>query len=53
MCVNIMDVIFMGVCNVFPHNRETTMNNHRSIAQRWRDTQLKEKKIEKKMVILS
>ena len=38
----------------FPHNRETTMNNHRSIAQRWRDTQLKEKRLkEKGYVVLS
>ena len=38
----------------FPHNRETTMNNHRSIAQRSRDTQLKEKRLkEKGYVVLS
>ena len=38
----------------FPHNRETTMNNHRSIAQRWRDTKLKEKRLkENGYIILS
>ena len=45
---------FHGCMKCFPHNRETTMNNHRSIAQRWRDTQLKEKRLkEKGYVVLS
>ena len=45
---------FHGCRKRFPHNRETTMNNHRSIAQRWRDTQLKEKRLkEKGYVVLS
>ena len=45
---------FHGCMKCFPHNRETTMNNHRSIAQRWRDTQLKEKRFkEKGYVVLS
>ena len=45
---------FHGCMKCFPHNRETTMNNHRSIAQRWRNTQLKEKRLkEKGYVVLS
>ena len=47
-------------CNVhgckkcFPHSRETTMNNNTSIAQGWRDTQIKEKRLrEKGYIVLS
>ena len=36
---------FHGCKRCFPHSRETTMNNNTSIAQRWRDTQIKEKRL--------
>ena len=45
MCVNIMDVISMVVRDVFLTVEKTTMNNNTSIAQRWRDTQIKEKRL--------
>ena len=54
MCVKYHGCNFHGCMQCFPHNRETTMNNHRSIAQRWRDTQLKEKRLkENGYIILS
>ena len=34
---------FHGCLTCFPHGRETIMNNHISMAQRWRNTQLKER----------
>ena len=36
---------FHGCKKCFPNSRETTMKNNTSIAQRWRDTQIKEKKL--------
>ena len=54
MSVNIMDVISMDVRNVFLIVEETTMNNNTSIAQRWRDTQIKEKRLrEQGYIVLS
>ena len=38
---------FHGCEKCFPHNREIIMNNHRSMAQRYRDTKLKEKRLER------
>ena len=38
---------FHGSEKCFPHNREIIMNNHRSMAQRYRDTKLKEKRLER------
>ena len=52
MCVNIMVVISMDVRNVSLIVEKHTMNNNSSIAQRWRDTQMKEKKIERNKDIL-
>ena len=47
MYVSSMDVIFHGCEKCFPRNREIIMNNHRSMAQRYRDTKLKEKSLER------
>ena len=45
---------FHGCEKCFPHSRETTMNNNSSIAQRWRDTQMKEKRLkEQGYIVLS
>ena len=45
---------FHGCKKCFPHSRETTMNNNTSIAQRWRDTQIKEKRLrEQGYIVLS
>ena len=45
---------FHGCKKCFPHSRETTMNNNISIAQRWRDTQIKEKRLkEQGYIVLS
>ena len=45
---------FHGCKKCFPHSRETTMNNNSSIAQRWRDTQIKEKRLkEQGYIVLS
>ena len=45
---------FHGCKRCFPHSRETTMNNNTSIAQRWRDTQIKEKRLrEQGYIVLS
>ena len=45
---------FHGCKKCFPHSRETTMNNNTSIAQRWRDTQIKEKTLrEQGYIVLS
>ena len=38
---------FHGCEKCFPHNREIIMNNHRSMAQRYRDTKLKENRLER------
>ena len=35
---------FHGCMKCFPHNREIIMNNYRSMAQRYRDTLVKEKR---------
>ena len=52
MCVNIMVVISMDVRKCFPHSRENTMNNNSSIAQRWRDTQMKERRLKEQGYIV-
>ena len=45
---------FHGCKKCFPHSRETTMNNNTFIAQRWRDTQIKEKRLrEQGYIVLS
>ena len=45
---------FHGCKKCFPHSRETTMNNNTSIAQRWRNTQIKEKRLrEQGYIVLS
>ena len=45
---------FHGCKKCFPHSRETTMNNNTSITQRWRDTQIKEKRLrEQRYIVLS
>ena len=45
---------FHGCKKCFPHSREITMNNNTSIAQRWRDTQIKEKRLrEQGYIVLS
>ncbi|MCG8622527.1 MAG: DNA polymerase [Proteobacteria bacterium] len=38
---------FHGCETCFPYNREIIMNNHRSMAQRYRDTKLKQERLEK------
>ena len=43
---------FHGCMKCFPHNREIIMNNNRSMAQRFRDTLVKEKRLERKGYIL-
>ena len=43
---------FHGCMKCFPHNREIIMNNNRSMAQRYRDTLVKEKRLERKGYIL-
>ena len=45
---------FHGCKKCFPHSRENTMNNNSSIAQRWRDTQMKERRLkEQGYIVLS
>ena len=45
---------FHGCKKCFPHSRENTLNNNSSIAQRWRDTQIKEKRLkEQGYIVLS
>ena len=43
---------FHGCMTCYPHNREIIMNNHRSMAQRYRDTVVKEKRLEREGYIL-
>ena len=43
---------FHGCMKCFSHNREIIMNNNRSMAQRYRDTLVKEKRLERKGYIL-
>ena len=45
---------FHGCKKCFPHSRENILNNNSSIAQRWRDTQIKEKRLkEQGYIVLS